>query len=44
MILVGAIVLAKVERGEIDEKKIRAMLDRALTWADDRALFDLPSQ
>ena len=41
-ILVGAIILAQLERGEIDEKKFRAMLDKALTRADDRALFGLP--
>ena len=40
-ILVGAIVLAKVEAGEIDEKRFRQWLDAALTRAEDRALFDL---
>ena len=35
-------MLAKLERGEIDEKKTRAILDQALTRADDRALFDVP--
>ncbi len=39
-ILVGAIILAQLERGEIDEKKFRAMRDQALNRADDRALFD----
>jgi len=39
-ILVGAIILAQLERGEIDEKKFRVMRDQALTRADDRALFD----
>ncbi len=40
-ILVGAIVLAKVEAGELDEKRFRQWLDAALTRAEDRALFDL---
>jgi hypothetical protein len=40
-ILVGAIVLAKVETGELDEKRFREWLDTALTRAEDRALFDL---
>lgn len=40
-ILIGAVILAKIERGEFDEKKLRAMLDSALTRKDDRALFDL---
>jgi len=40
-ILVGAIVLAKVERGEIDRAALMRWLDGALTRSDDRALFDL---
>ena len=40
-ILVGATILAKVERGEWPQDKLLAMLDAALTRADDRALFDL---
>ena len=40
-ILVGAAILAKVERGEWPKDKLLAMLDVALTRADDRALFDL---
>jgi hypothetical protein len=40
-ILIGAVILAKIERKEFDEKKLRAMLDEALTRADDRALFGL---
>jgi hypothetical protein len=42
-ILVGAIILAKVERGEMDEKALSAMLDKALSRDDDRRLFDLPT-
>ncbi len=40
-ILVGAIVLAKVEQGAFDEKLLRRWLDQALTREDDRALFGL---
>jgi hypothetical protein len=42
-ILVGAAILAKVERGEWPQDKLLAMLDASLTRADDRALFDLPT-
>ena len=41
-ILVGAAILAKVERGEWPRDKLLAMLDSALTRPDDRALFALP--
>lgn len=40
-ILVGATILAKVERGEWPQDKLLAMLDAALTRDDDRALFEL---
>jgi len=40
-ILAGAIVLAKVEEGELDKRQFRRWLDKALTRAEDRALFDL---
>lgn len=40
-ILVGAAILTKVERGEWPRDKLLAMLDSALTRADDRALFNL---
>ncbi len=40
-ILVGAVVLAKIERGEFSDSQLRGWLDEALTRADDRALFDL---
>ena len=39
--LVGAIVLAKVEQGEIDAAQLRRWLDQALTREDDRELFRL---
>jgi prefoldin subunit 5 len=42
-ILVGGIVLAKVQLGEIDSEQFRGWLDQALTRADDRALFGLPT-
>ena len=42
-VLVGAIVLARVERGDWPRAKFLDMLDKALTRPDDRALFDLPA-
>lgn len=42
-ILVGAAILAKIERGEWPQDKLIAMLDASLTRDDDRALFDLPA-
>ena len=41
-ILAGAIVLAKVEAGDLDRKTFRRWLDRALMRDDDRTLFGLP--
>lgn len=41
-VLVGAVILAKVERGEWQQDKLLALLDAYLTRADDRALFGLP--
>jgi len=38
-ILVGAIVLAKVEDQSFDEAVLKQWLDAALTWEDDPALF-----
>lgn len=40
-ILVGAIVLAKVEQGVVAESQLREWLDGALRRADDRELFGL---
>ena len=40
-ILVGAVILAKVERGEWPKERLRETMDQALTRADDRALFGL---
>lgn len=41
-ILVGAAILAKVERGEWPNDKLLAMLDSTLVRPTDRNLFDLP--
>jgi len=41
-ILAGAIVLAKVEAGELPKQQFRHWLDQSLTRDDDRALFQLP--
>jgi hypothetical protein len=41
-ILVGGVVLAKVQQGEIDQNQFLGWLKQALTRADERALFDLP--
>jgi molecular chaperone GrpE (heat shock protein) len=41
-ILVGATVLARVDRDELDHADLTAWLDAHLTRDDDRALFDLP--
>ena len=40
-ILVGAIVLAKVEDGSLEEAVLNAWLDPAITRAEDRELFGL---
>lgn len=40
-ILVGAIVLAKVDQGEFSQAILTGWLDGALTRSDDRDLFDL---
>lgn len=40
-ILVGAIVLAKVEQGQLDSAQLRRWLDGALTRDDDRQLFGI---
>jgi hypothetical protein len=43
-ILVGAIVLAKVEQGELDSSQLRRWLDQSLTRPDDRGLFGLRTE
>lgn len=40
-VLVGAVILARVERGEWPADKLLAVMDKALTRSDDRALFGL---
>ena len=40
-ILVGAVVLAKVEQGVLQDATLRGWLDGALVRADDRCLFEL---
>lgn len=41
-VVVGAVLLARVESGEWPEAEFKAMMEKALTRAEDRALFDLP--
>ena len=40
-ILVGAAILAKVDRGEWPKARLLDMMSQTLTRLDDRALFDL---
>lgn len=40
-ILIGSIVLARVEQGRFSETELRTWMDEGLTRSDDRALFDL---
>lgn len=40
-ILVGAVVLAKIEQGVFEESVLRGWLDGALTRPDDRKRFEL---
>lgn len=41
-ILLGTVLLAKVEAGEFDETVLRRWMDAALTRPEDRELFELP--
>lgn len=43
-ILVGAVVLAKVEQGLLEKSVLRGWLDGALERDDDRASFGLPER
>ena len=43
-ILVGAIVLARIEQGRLSEAELRGWMDEALTRPEDRALFDLTAR
>ena len=40
-ILLGATVLARIDRGELDQATVNAWLAQSLTRAEDRALFGL---
>ena len=40
-ILIGAVVLAKIERGEFSQAQLDKWLTEALTRPDDRTLFGL---
>ena len=41
-ILIGATILARIDRHELDHADLEAWLDAHLTREDDRALFELP--
>jgi hypothetical protein len=41
-ILIGATILARIDRHELDHAELESWLDAHLTRDDDRALFDLP--
>jgi hypothetical protein len=41
-ILIGATVLARIDRHELDHAELETWLDAHLTRADDRELFELP--
>jgi septal ring factor EnvC (AmiA/AmiB activator) len=43
-ILVGAIVLARIEQGRLSEAELRGWMDEGLTRPEDRALFDLAAR
>ena len=43
-ILVGAAILAKVERGEWPKDRLLNLMDETLTRVDDRKLFDLDAR
>ena len=42
-ILLGATVMNRIDRGELDQTTVNGWLDQHLTRADDRTLFALPS-
>ena len=43
-ILIGAIVLAKIDQGALEKALVFSWLDQALTRADDRMLFGLSAR
>ena len=42
-ILIGATILARIDRHQLDHADLEAWLDAHLTREDDRALFELPA-
>ena len=43
-ILIGATILARIDRHELDHADLEAWLDEHLSRPEDRALFELPSK
>ena len=43
-ILIGATILARIDRHELDHAELESWLDAHLTRDDDRALFELPQK
>ncbi len=43
-IVVGTVIMAKAQRGEIEPQQLLRWLDQELTRADDRQLFGLPGK
>jgi hypothetical protein len=41
-ILIGAVVMAKIDQKEMNSGLLHGWLDQSLSRADDRALFNLP--
>jgi flavodoxin len=41
-ILIGAVVMARIDRHELDPADLKNWLNQLLTRDDDRALFELP--
>ena len=42
-ILLGGLVMEKIQQGELNKDQVTAWLDQALVRASDRSLFDLPT-
>jgi hypothetical protein len=42
-VLVGAVVLARIEKGLLEESVLRGWMDGALERVEDRAMFGLPA-
>jgi hypothetical protein len=41
-IVIGTLILDRIQRGEFDQAQLLGWLDQTLSRADDRALFQLP--